>query len=156
MLEAEFRRAGVSFSAEGRKIIDAYNIFCKLYPRTLTAALEFFCGKKLDDAHNAGADTMATWEVLLGELAKHPELPRTPEALAAFSNMSDPDALDRQRRFKWRDGEAVVNFGKNAGRTLRDIAEHDPGFLRWIVRSDFPEDVKTIARDALVGKFPSR
>ena len=69
---------------------------------------------------------------------------------------ADPDAVDRQRRFKWRDGEVVVNFGKNSGRTLRDIAEHDPGFLRWIVRSDFPEDVKTIARDALIGNFPTR
>ena len=65
-------------------------------------------------------------------------------------------AVDRQRRFKWRDGEVIVNFGKNAGRTLRDIAEHDPGFLRWIIRSDFPEDVKNIARNALIGKFPER
>ena len=64
--------------------------------------------------------------------------------------------MDRQRRFKWRDGEVVVNFGKNAGRPLRDIAENDPGFLRWIVRSDFPEDVKNIARNALIGKFPER
>ena len=156
MLENEFRRAGVPFSMAGRKIVDVYNIFCKLYPRTLGAAYEFFCGKKLEDAHSADADTLATWEVLLGQLARHAELPRNVAELAAFSSMSDPDAVDRQRRFKWRDGEVIVNFGKNAGRTLRDIAEHDPGFLRWIVRSDFPEDVKTIARDALIGKFPTR
>jgi len=156
MLENEFRRAGVPFSMAGRKIIDVYNIFCKLYPRTLGAAYEFFCGKKLEDAHSADADTLATWEVLAGQLARHPELPRDPAGLAEFSDNSDPDAVDRQRRFKWRDGEVVVNFGKNSGRTLRDIAEHDPGFLRWIVRSDFPEDVKTIARDALIGKYPTR
>ncbi len=156
MLEAEFRRSGIPFSMVGRQVIDVYNIFCKLYPRTLTAAYEFFCGKKLEDAHSADADTMATWEVLLGQIAKHPELPRTAAELAAFGNMQDPDALDRQRRFKWRDGDVIVNFGKNAGRLLKDIAENDPGFLRWIIRSDFPEDVKTIARDALIGKFPVR
>ena len=66
------------------------------------------------------------------------------------------NAIDRTRRFKWSGDEAVVNFGKNSGRTLRDLAENDPGFLRWIVRNDFPDDVKQIASDALIGKFPVR
>ena len=156
MLQAEFQRAGVPFSMDGRKVVDVYQIFCKLFPRTLTAAYKFFCGGELEDAHSADADTAATWEVLLGQLARHPELPRGLEELAAFSDMTDPDALDRTRRFKWRDGEVVVNFGKNSGRTLKDIAENDPGFLRWIIRSDFPEDVKTIAVNALSGRFPER
>lgn len=156
MLQSEFQRAGVPFSMEGRKVVDAYNIFCKLYPRTLTAAYKFFCNAELTDAHSADADTAATWEVLLGQLAKHPELPRDLTALAEFSNMTDPDAVDRTRRFKWRDGEVVVNFGKNAGRPLKEIAEQDPGFLRWIIRSDFPEDVKKVATDALSGVFPQR
>ena len=50
----------------------------------------------------------------------------------------------------------IVNFGKNAGRTLRELAANDPGFLRWIVRSDFSDEVKNIANDALMGKFPVR
>ena len=50
----------------------------------------------------------------------------------------------------------IVNFGKNAGRTLKDLAENDPGFLRWILRGDFPDDVKEIASNALIGKFPTR
>jgi len=49
-----------------------------------------------------------------------------------------------------------VNFGKHAGRTLRDLAENDPGFLRWILRCDFADDVKRVASDALIGKFPVR
>ena len=156
LLQAEFQRAAVPFSLEGRQIIDVFNIFCKLYPRTLTAAYRFFCGKDLDDAHSAAADTQATWEVLLGQLARHPELPRDVTALAEFSEMIDPDGVDRTRRFKWQGDEVVVNFGKNAGRPLKEIAEQDPGFLRWIIRSDFPADVKQVAADALVGKFPVR
>ena len=156
LLQAEFQRAAVPFSLEGRQIIDVFNIFCKLYPRTLTAAYRFFCGKDLDDAHSAAADTQATWEVLLGQLAKHPELPRDLDGLAEFSYNSDPDAVDRSRRFKWSDGVVIVNFGKNAGRALTDIAENDPGFLRWIIRSEFPEDVKKIASNALIGIFPER
>ena len=156
MLEAEFRRAGLEFRISERRVVDVYNIFCKLYPRTLSAAYKFFCGKELEGAHGAAADTAATLEVLLGQLERHPELPRELAGLAEFSDLTDPDAIDRTRRFKWSGDEAVVNFGKNAGRTLRDLADNDPGFLRWITRNDFPDDVKKIAADALVGKFPVR
>lgn len=156
MLQAEFKRAGIDFSMEGRRVVDAYNIFCRLFPRTLSAAYKFFCGKDLEGAHGAAADTAATWEVLLGELAKHPELPRELAALADYSDLSDPDAVDRSRRFKWSGDEVIVNFGKYAGRTLRDVAENEPGFLRWIIKNDFPDDVRAIAEKALVGIFPER
>ena len=62
--------------------------------------------------------------------------------------------VDRTRRFRWMGDEVIVNFGKFAGRQLKDIAQNDPGFLRWIMRSDFPEEVQKIASDALIGKFP--
>ncbi len=156
MLESEFRRAGFEFKVENRKVVDAYHIFCKLYPRTLTAAYKFFCGKELEGAHGAAADTAATLEVLLGQLERHPELPREIGALAAFADLTGPDTVDRTRRFKWSDNEVVVNFGKNAGRTLRELAANDPGFLRWITRSDFTDEVKEIANNALLGKFPVR
>ena len=156
LLECEFKRAGYEFDLSGRKIVDAYNIFCKLYPRTLTAAYKFFCGKDLVNAHGAAADTSATLEVLLGQLDRHSELEGTVAGLAQASDIAGPDAVDRTRRFKWSGNEVVVNFGKNSGRTLRDLAENDPGFLRWIIKNDFPDDVKSIASDALCGKFPSR
>lgn len=156
ILEAEFQRAGIDFKAEGRRVIDAYNIFCKLYPRTLSAAYKLFCGKDLEGAHGAAADTAATWEVIAGQLEKHPELPDTVDELAAYCEQSDPDAYDRARRFRWCGDELVVNFGKHAGRTLRDLAQNDPGFLRWILRSDFADDVKNLVSNALIGKFPER
>ena len=156
LLENEFKRAGLDFRASSRKIVDAYSIFCKLFPRTLTAAYKFFCNKDLENAHGAAADTEASWEVLLGQLARHPELPRTVAELADYSDMTDPDAVDKNRRFKWNGDEVVVNFGKYAGRTLRDIAENEPGFLRWIIKNDFPDDVRDIAGNALLGKFPER
>lgn len=156
MLCEEFKRAGVEFSMAGRRVVDAYNIFTKLYPRTLTAAYKFFCGKDLVDAHGAEADTLATIEVFEGELARHAEIPRDMDELHKFCDNRDPDAIDAARRFKFVDDVPVVNFGKNAGRPLREVAEQDPGFLRWIIRSDFADDVKQIASDALVGKFPTR
>ena len=102
------------------------------------------------------ADTTATWEVLLGELNMHPELPRDLNGLAEFSCLNGADAVDRTRRFKWSGDEVVVNFGKNSGRTLKDLAANDPGFLRWIINNDFTDEVKEIAQNALMGKFPTR
>ncbi|MDD3154637.1 MAG: 3'-5' exonuclease [Victivallaceae bacterium] len=156
MLAAEFARCNVPFNESDYHIVDVFNIFCKLFPRNLTAAYKFFCGKDLEGAHGAEADTLATLEVLYGELEKFPELPRDVPGLAKYSDQSDPDAIDRYRRFKFLDGEAVVNFGKNSGRKLREIAIHDPGFLQWIIRADFEDDVKNIARNALMGIFPER
>lgn len=154
LLVNEFRKCGIDFDLKDRKLVDVFNIFCKLYPRNLSSAYEFFCGKKLEDAHSASADTTATLEVLAGQLARHSELPRELAALAEFSDNRRPDSIDAAGRFRWSGSDAVVNFGKNYGRKLSDISENDPGFLRWIIRSDFPEDVKKIASDALVGKFP--
>ena len=64
--------------------------------------------------------------------------------------------VDRTRRFRWAGDEVIINFGKFAGRTLQDIAQNEPGFLRWIMRSDFPAEVQKIASDALIGKYPTR
>jgi DNA polymerase-3 subunit epsilon len=156
VLIAEFKRAGIDFSVEDKKVVDVFNIFCKLFPRTLTAAYKFFCGKELADAHSAEADTLATLDVLFGQLEKYPELPRDMDGLHDFSDMTDPDAVDKAGRFKWSGDEVVVNFGKNSGTPLKVIAENDPGFLKWIVSKDFPEDTKDVARDALMGVLPKR
>ncbi len=156
MLQEEFKRAGLALGLADRKLVDVFNIFCRLYPRTLSAAYEFFCGGKLEDAHSALADTDATFAVLLGQIEKHAELPTDIAGLAAFSAARDADFIDAEGRFKFSGDEAVVNFGKNSGRRLRELAAEDPGFLKWMLRSDFSEEVKTIVRDALTGKFPAR
>ena len=156
MLQEEFKRCGLTLSMQNRKLIDVFNIFCRLYPRNLTAAYKFFCGGDLEDAHSALADTDATVAVLLGQLAKHPELPRETSGLAEFSAARDADFIDSEGRLKFSGDEAVINFGKNSGRRLKDLAVEDPGFLRWMLRSDFSEDVKAVIQKALQGEFPTR
>ncbi len=157
MLEAEFKRAGFNFKVEDHKIIDAYNIFCKLHSRTLTAAYKFFCGKDLEGAHGAAADTDATYEVLLGELAMHPDqLTPNVDFLSEFSNALSSEWVDRTRRFRWNGDEVVLNFGSKIGTPLRELAKNDTNYLKWIISANFTDEVKTIASNALVGKFPER
>ena len=156
MLQEEFKRCGLELSMKERKLIDVFNIFCRLYPRNLSAAYKFFCDGDLEDAHSALADTDATVAVLFGQLAKHPELPREMAGLAEFSSARDADFVDSEGRLKFSGDEVVINFGKNSGRRLRDLASEDPGFLRWMLRSDFSDEVKTVIKNALAGEFPTR
>jgi len=42
--------------------------------------------------------------------------------------------------------DALLLFGKYKGELLRDVVEHDPAYLRWLVGSDFPEELRDIAQ----------
>ena len=84
------------------------------------------------------------------------KFPETLDELNAFCASQNPDWIDANGRFKWRGADAVVAFGRYAGTPLKTIALEQPDFLRWILRADFPEDVRKIASDALVGKFPQK
>ncbi len=73
MLSEEMFRAGINFDMSRRRFVDVQTIFHKLEQRTLSAAYKFYCGKSLDDAHSANADTRATYEVLKAQLDHYPE-----------------------------------------------------------------------------------
>ncbi len=154
ILEEEFERCGLHFHAPGRRQFDAMRIYHRREPRDLAAALRFYCGEELDGAHGAEADAAATLRVLEGQFARYPDLTTDPEALDRELNERDPFSLDRDGRFRWLDGEVTVNFGRKKGQRLRELAEKDPSFLRWIQRGDFARDTKKIVTDALAGRFP--
>ena len=154
ILEEELSRCGMFFNAAGRRLFDALRIYHRREPRDLAAALRFFCGEELEGAHGAEADAAAALRVLEGEFARYPDLPVDPDALDRELNPRDPFNVDREGRLRWVNREATVNFGKKKGKTLRELAEADPGFLRWIVKGDFPLDTRRIASDALAGRFP--
>lgn len=156
MLINEFQRVGLTFPMEGRKQLDAFRIFCQMEPRSLTAAYKFYCGKEIQDAHSAEADTLATYEVFMGQLDKYDELADDVDSLHEFCNQKDPDCIDSTGKFKWSGSDPVIGFGKNAGMFLRQAAVENPGFLQWMIKMDFPDDAKEIARDALSGKFPKK
>jgi DNA polymerase-3 subunit epsilon len=154
MLVEEFARAGVGFDAESRRILDAQRIFHTREPRDLSAALAFYCGRSHTDAHGAIADTRATLDVIRGQFARYSDLPHDLETLDRQLNPRDPFNVDRSGRLRWVEGEVTINFGKKKGARLRDLVRDDPSFVKWIIRSDFPLDTRTIAEQALKDVYP--
>jgi len=155
MLVEEFLRADINFEIENCRIIDAQRIFHRREPRDLTAALAFFCGKDHVDAHGAEADTLAAIMVLEGEFMKYPDLPRDINELHDYCNPRNPDWADRMGRLKWLNNEVVLNFGKKKGVALRTLVNDDPGFIKWMLRSDFPRDTLDIVTNATEGTWPT-
>lgn len=159
LLVAEFRRAGLTFEIAERNVIDGKDIFHLKEPRTLSAAHVYYCGGELLAAHSAEADMIASRDVLVAQLERYGDLPGDVAALARIgAPQADPDAVDDEGRFKWIAGEACINFGKNRGRSLRELSSNDDGrgMLGWMLRADFSQEVKSIVRAALDGRYPVR
>ncbi len=156
MLEEEFIRCGRSLDTEMRHVIDAQKIFHKREPRDLSAAVRLFCGREHEGAHGAEADTLATLDVIIGQFERYGDLPDSIEEIEREYNNLDPANVDRTGRFRWENGEVIINFGKKKGSKLREFIKTSEGtsFLKWMLKSDFPIDARRIAQDALDGILP--
>lgn len=143
LLMEEFNRVGINFDISGRRFIDVQNIFHKMEQRTLVAAYKFYCGKNLENAHSALADTEATYEVLLGQLEKYPDLRNDVDYLAEFS--ASGKNLDLAGRIVYNDDNVpVFNFGKHKGKTVKDVLRREPSFFDWMLQGDFPKNTKDV------------
>lgn len=155
MLIEEFLRSSINFSMAGRRLIDAQRIFHKREPRDLMAAVGFYCKEYLplfDRPHGAEADALATVEVMEGQFTKYSDLPRDMSELDKYCDLRDPSWVDRDGKLRWLNGEIAINFGKNKGKLVSDLARVDAGFLKWILKSDFSSDTKSIISKILEGK----
>lgn len=141
MLAEEFLRAGVDIDLNRRKFIDVQTIFHKMEQRNLVAAYKFYCGKELMDAHSAESDTRATYEVLMSQLDRYPELENDVDALSKFSSFNRN--VDFAGRMIYNEnGEEVINFGKYKGSLVKNVLKKDQGYYGWIMQGDFPLNTK--------------
>tara|TARA_Y100001978_G_scaffold202776_1_gene225095 strand:- start:1826 stop:2665 length:840 start_codon:yes stop_codon:yes gene_type:complete len=145
VLAEEFLRAEIEFDLSSKKCIDVQNIFHKMEQRTLIAAYKFYCSKELKNAHNAMADTIATWEVLESQLEKYKDLEPNTQFLSEFSRNSAHQTLDFAGRLAVNnEGEAIYNFGKHKGKTIKNVSVLEPGYYGWMLEANFPRYTKKI------------
>lgn len=144
VLVEEFLRVGIDIDLSKRKFVDVQNIYHKLERRTLSAAYKFYCGKDLENAHSAMADTRATYEVLMAQLDRYPEeLQNDVAFLSEYSKMSNN--VDFAGRMVYdENGVEVFNFGKYKGRAVKDVLRVDSGYYGWILQGDFARNTKQV------------
>lgn len=143
LLAEELLRAGVDFDMKKRKFVDVQTIFMKMEPRTLEAALKFYCGKTLEDAHSAEADTRATYDVLQAQLDRYSNLENDIAKLAEFSSHNMNVDFVGRIIFDENDVE-VFNFGKYKGKPVAEVLASDPGYYGWMMQGDFPLFTKKV------------
>ena len=159
MLMEEFARIGMEFDISRRRTIDVQRIFYKMEPRTLKAALKFYCEEDMEDAHDALADVKATVSVFKGQLERYRgvdyvdndgNIATSPiindiQALHDFTN--DLRFVDATQRMKYdTNGEIVFNFGKYNGKPVAETLHKDKQYYNWILNKEFSSQVKQVVK----------
>lgn len=125
-----------------KMMVDVQTIYHFKEPRNLKAAYRFYCGgDDFENAHTAEADTVATYQVLKGQLDMYDDLKNDVGSLSSIGGR--PRAVDYAGRLIYNDNkEAVVSFGKHKGRTAREVYRTEPSYFSWIMNGEFTLDTK--------------
>jgi len=159
MLMEEFARAGFELDMGRRRTIDVQRIFYKMEPRTLKAALKFYCDKDHGDAHDALADVRATFDVFFGQLGRYRDMdytddqgavstaPVRPEIQALHDFTNDQRFADATQKLRYDvDGVVVFNFGKYNGQPVAATLANDRQYYHWILNKEFSSQVKQLVK----------
>ncbi|WP_114752192.1 3'-5' exonuclease [Pleomorphovibrio marinus] len=153
LLVEEFLRAGIDFDVDKRNLLDAQKIFFLMEKRNLSAAYKFYCGKVLENAHSAEADTLATYEVFKAQIERYEgeevedlqgnRIGTLENDMKKIHSLINERMVDLAGRFIFNDeGQEVFNFGKLKGKTIEQVLVEEPGYYDWMMKGDFPLDTK--------------
>ncbi len=162
ILMEEFARCGYEFDISKRRLIDVQRIFYKMEPRTLKAALRFYCNRDLHDAHDALVDVKATIDVFKGQLIKYENVdlideegnviknPIVNDIQAIYDFTNDMSMIDPTQKVKIsHDGKIIFNFGKYMGQEVAPVVYKDRQYYNWILIKEFSTQVKQIVKREL-------
>jgi DNA polymerase III subunit epsilon len=162
ILLEEFARVGLEMDMTKRRTVDVQRIFYKMEPRTLRAALKFYCDEDIDNAHDAMADVRATVAVFKGQLdrykgvnfidedGKEIEEPIKNDIKTIHDFTNDLKTIDATQRLKYDNkGEIVFNFGKYNGEAVAKVIARDKQYYQWIMTKEFSFQVKQIVKNIM-------
>lgn len=147
ILVEEFLRAKIPINIKNFKIVDVYILLIKLEPRTLEETYKKFVGKKLEGAHRAETDILATIEILK-EMEKVYSIPNTVDEIHKFT-FEDDGTVDLENKLKrTKEGSIIFMFGKHKNRTIQEVYAIDARYYDWIInKSDMTSYTKSIFRN---------
>jgi DNA polymerase-3 subunit epsilon len=120
-------------------------LFKRREERTLSAAVQFYCGRDHESAHDASGDVLATWDVWRAQLAKYGLANADRETLERESNYEEKRVDLAGKIVIGKDGRPTYNIGKVKGTAVVD----DTGFACWMLDRDFSANTKIHLRKIL-------
>lgn len=150
MLIWEFKRCGVDFSMEGRRVVDVQNIFHREERRDLSAAALFYLGREHEEAHTALGDIRTSAGVLAAQLNRYEHIPRDLDGLHAYCEEYAPTRTEVERWFGPEGEGRLFRRGKHKGKPLAEVAREAPDYLNWMLGADdMDEEVIALVRETL-------
>ena len=121
--------------------------------RTLSAAYRFYLNKEIENSHTAEADTEATMEVLLAQVAKYEgqdvldglnnKIGQIQNDVETLSKLTSSGMVDLAGRMVMNSkGQEVFNFGKHKNKLVTAVFKEEPPYYEWMMNGDFPLDTK--------------
>ncbi|HOB78208.1 MAG: 3'-5' exonuclease [Bacteroidales bacterium] len=156
LLAEELLNADVDIDFTNRNAIDVMVLFHRMEPRNLTAAYKYYCNKELQNAHTAKADTIATYEILLGMLERYIDddniVVNNEQNIKFENDVKKLSQLSKYYKFADLAGhilydendKEVFNFGKYKGKVVEEVFKIEPQYYDWIMKAQFPRYTKKI------------
>ena len=121
--------------------------------RTLAAAYRFYLNKEIENSHTAEADTEATMEVLLAQVARYEgqdvldglnnKIGQIQNDVETLSKLTSSGMVDLASRMIMNNkGQEVFNFGKHKNKLVTAVFKEEPAYYEWMMNGDFPLDTK--------------
>ena len=121
--------------------------------RTLAAAYRFYVNKEIENSHTAEADTEATMEVLLAQVARYEgqdvldglnnKIGQIQNDVETLSKLTSSGMVDLASRMIMNNkGQEVFNFGKHKNKLVTAVFKEEPAYYEWMMNGDFPLDTK--------------
>ncbi len=148
ILRREFVRVGMDFEYTNKQIIDTKEIFRYLEPKNLSAAYSHYCHKEIKQKPGAMGDAEIAAEVLFEQVEKYKDL-MDKKFIQKIYLYEDNAYKDSSQKFYWHKGKTHLSFSKYKDKSLSEVAEKDPEFLKWMLAGNFSNECKSIIRRAL-------
>jgi len=156
MLIEHFNHAGIDFDMSDRRHVDVKRLWHRMALRNLAQASRTFLGHPIENAHDAGADTQATLDVLEAMLDAYNGVDciNTDDSIIISPIINDIEALhefsknfgelDFDGWIKQReDGKIVFGKGKYQDQEMAPILSSDKSYYDWMMfKGDFTNDTR--------------
>ena len=117
---------GYSFPIEDKVCYDAFALYKKYHPCTLSTVYKQYTGKDLEGAHDAFTDVKATIEVFKG-LAVEQQIEYKSWTETDECKLWSPEGSIRKNTA----GDIVFSNGKYKGVNFYEVFKKDPNYIQW-------------------------